>query len=132
MRSRHAGLTPMPANGESMKPSLRKILADSHIAAIAIAVLLFWMLSSAFRAPWDPLSRAADFLFTAVAIGGVPYIPSKLDFADRLMLFTTVTYFFTALISFGVAWLLSRWVYRVGPFRSLSNYRTQLVRRNRV
>lgn len=122
----------MSANDESMKPSLRKILADSHIAAIAIVVLLFWALISVSRVPWDPLSRAADFLFTAVAIGGVPYIPSKLDFADRLMLFTTLTYFFIALISFSSAWLLSRWVYRVGPFRSLSNYRSQPARRNHV
>jgi len=106
-----------------VRRSLRQILADSHVAAVAIAVLLFWALSSAIRIPWEPLSRVADFLLTAVAIGGVPYIPSKLDFANRLMLFNTLTYFFIALISFGGAWFLSRWVYRVGPFRSLSHYR---------
>lgn len=122
----------MAANSERVKPSLRKILADSHISTVAIAVLLLWALSSASRVLWEPLSRVADFLLTAVAIGGVPYIPSKLDSADRLMLFTTLTYFFAALINFGASWLLSRWVYRVGPFRSLRNYRTQLVRRNRV
>lgn len=35
-----------------MKPSLRKILADSHVSAIAIAVLLFWSLDSALWAFW--------------------------------------------------------------------------------
>jgi len=122
----------MPSNDESVRPSLRQILADSHISAIAIAVLLFWGLASTFRAPWDLLSRTADFLFTVMAIRGVPYIPSKLDFADLLLLLNTFFYFFTSLISFGAAWLLSRWVYRVGPFRSLSRYRTQLARRNHV
>ena len=106
-----------------MRRSLRQILADSHVAAVGIAVLLLWALSAAFRIPWEPLSWAADFLLTAVAIGGVPYIPSKLDLTDYLMLLSTFTYFLTALISFGGAWLLSRWVYRVGPFRSLSHYR---------
>lgn len=125
-------MTPVPANTGNVRTSLRQVLVDSHISAVAIAVLLLWALSSASRVLWEPLSRVADFLLTGVAIGGVPYIPSKLDSADRLMLFTTLTYFFTALIGFGAAWLLSHWVYRVGPFRSLSKYRTQLVRRNRV
>lgn len=52
---------------------LRKILADSHVSAIAIAVLLFWALDSAFWALWGPLSRATSFLFKAVAILDIPY-----------------------------------------------------------
>jgi len=37
----------MPTSGENVKPSLRESLADSDVAAVAIAVLLFWSLNSA-------------------------------------------------------------------------------------
>jgi len=33
-----------------VRPSLREILADTHIAAVAIAVLLLWTLDGTFRA----------------------------------------------------------------------------------
>jgi hypothetical protein len=39
---------------ESITRSLREILAESHIAAIAIAILLVWSLDSALRAHCDP------------------------------------------------------------------------------
>lgn len=114
-----------------MKRSLREILADSHIAAVATAVLLLWSLYSGFHALWSPLWRAATFLFTAVAILGIPYRgPATIE--DRLMLTTTSVFLFSALISFAAAWLLSRWVYGVGPLRSLSKHRTRLARRNHV
>lgn len=113
-----------------MKPTLREILADSHISAVAIAALLLLSLDWGFRALWGPFSRVAGFLFNAIAIFGIPYFSLRLDSADRLILITTITYLFSALISLAAAWLLSRWVYGVGPLRILSTYRTRLTRRN--
>jgi hypothetical protein len=120
----------MPTSGERVKPSLRETLAGSHIAAIAIAVLLLWSIDWGFRALWSPLYRATTFLVTAVAIRDVPYIPSTPTLADRVMLVSTLFYLFGALACIAAAWLLSRWVYGVGLLRSLSKYRARLTGRN--
>jgi len=72
-----------------MKRSLREILADSHIAAVAIAVLLLWTLTLAAWAFRIPLYRATEFAVTAVAIPGIPYSSHTWTGADRLMLITT-------------------------------------------
>src|SRR5258708_38018158 len=118
----------MTTSGESVKPSLRKILADSHIAAVAIAVLVLWSLDSAFWALWGPLSRSISFLFTAVAILGIPYFSRTLTSTDRVTLFITFSYLFNSFVYLAAAGLLSRWVYGMGPLRSLSKYRTRLAR----
>lgn len=120
----------MPTNRESVKPSLREILADSHISAVAIAVLILWSLEWAFRALWGPLSSVIGFLATAVAILDIPYFSTTLDVTDRFMLITTFSYLLGALTGFASAWFLSRWVYGVGPLRSLSHCRTRLTRRD--
>jgi len=111
-----------------VRPSLREILADSYVSAVAIAVLLYWSLYWGFSALWSILAHAASFLFTAVAILGIPYVSSTFTGADRLML----TVLFNAFVCFAAAWLLSRWVYGTGPLRSLSKCRTRLARRNHV
>jgi hypothetical protein len=69
------------AKRENMKPSLREILADSHIALVAIAVLLIWCFDSGFAALWDPIFSAISSLVTAVAILGLPYIPARFSFS---------------------------------------------------
>jgi hypothetical protein len=122
----------MPTSGESVKPSLRKMLAESHVSAVAIAVLLLWSLESAFWALWGPLSRAANFLFTALAILDIPYFSRTLTGADRFRLFTTYSYLFSSFVYLASAGILSHWVYGTGPFRSLSQYRIRLARRNHV
>jgi len=113
-----------------VKPSLRQVLADSHISAVAIAVLLLWSLDAGFRALWGPLFRAVGLLFTGVAIMGIPYF--SFGIADRLNLITTFSYVFGGITRLAAAWLLSRWVYGVGPLRSLGAYRSRLARRNHV
>jgi hypothetical protein len=122
----------MSTSVETVKPSLRKMLADSHVSAVAIAVLLFWSLDYAFWALWDPFSRAASLLFTPLAILGIPYLSRTLTLTDRLMLFTTFLYLFYSLVYLATAELLSRWVYGAGPLRALGKYRTKLTRRNHV
>jgi len=107
-----------------VKPSLREILADYHVSAVAIAVLLYWSLYWGLSALWSPLARAASFLFTAIAILDIPY--------DSFMLTTTLAFLFDAFVCLAAAWLLSRWVYGAGPLRSLSECRTKLTWRNHV
>jgi len=40
-----------------VKHRLREALVNSHVGAVAIAVLLLWALNNAFRAVWGPVSR---------------------------------------------------------------------------
>ncbi len=115
-----------------MKASLRQILADSHISAVAVAVLLLWSLEWGCLALLGALFRALHFLFTAVAILGIPYSSTTLTVEDRFLLITTFSDLFYTCISLGAAWLLSRWVYGVGPLRSLSKYHTRVTRRQHV
>jgi F0F1-type ATP synthase assembly protein I len=122
----------MQANGECVKTSFREILAESHISAVAIVVLLLWSLDSTVKALWGPLSAAARFLFTVVAILDIPYHSPALARVDRLMWIATGFNLFNASMSLAAAWLLSRWAYGVGPLRSLSKYRANTARRNHV
>ena len=103
-----------------MKGRLRKVLADSHVAAVTIAVLLMWMLDATFRGLWDPAYDLGAFVFTGIAIWDIPYIPPTLMVADRLMLITTGYFVYSAVVCFLAAWFLSRWVYGMGPLRSLT------------
>jgi|SRR5215469_5543298 len=102
-----------------MKRSLREVLADSEVAAVAIAVLLLWGFDAAFRSLWEPVLRLGVFLFTAIAIRGVPYYSSGLTIEDHLKLIVTLDLVYKAIVCFAAAWGLSRWVYSEGPFRSL-------------
>jgi|SRR5215470_9566648 len=112
-----------------MKGHLRQVLATSHVAAVAIVVLLMWTVDAAFRGLWDPIYRLGSFAFTAIAIWGVPYIPPMPTVLDRLMLFTTAIYLYSAIICCLGAWLLSRWVYGMGPLRSLPACGRKLIGR---
>jgi cation transporter-like permease len=89
-----------------VKYSLRQILADSHVAAVTITVLLLATIDSTFQALWGHISHAMEFPLTVV---------------DRLMLISSCSYLYLSVVSFSAAWLLSNWVYGVGPFRSLAH-----------
>jgi len=117
---------------EIMKPSLRQIVAHSHVSAVAIAVLLIWSFDSVLDAFWDPLLNAVSFLITAVALLGLPYIPPEFRFSRRIMFITTSYFLFNAFICLAAAWLLSHWVYGTGPLGSLKSYRERLSGRSHV
>jgi hypothetical protein len=109
-----------------MKPSFRQSLAESHTAAVTIAVLLLWSLDGAFRAFWAPAFRVVSFLFTTIAIFDIPYFDPTFTVVDRFTLITSFSYLYSAVISLLGAWLLSRWVYGIGPLRSLMSYGRKL------
>lgn len=104
------------------KPLLQ-VLAESHISAVAIAVLLLWSLDWGVRCLWTLVVPAADFVVTAIATRGIP------DAHTPAVWWTlTVLYLVSSFLNLAAAWLLSRWVYGVGPLRSLTAYRSH--RRN--
>jgi len=111
----------------NVKQHLRDILAESHISAIAISILLLWSLSSAFLALGQPFVALADYLVTAVAIVGIPS-SGPITLGDKVMLFITGQYLLSASMSFAAACVLSRWAYGTGPFRSLSQFRNAILR----
>jgi hypothetical protein len=119
----------MQLHGKSVKSPLRKVLADSHVAAVIIALLLLWALNFGFTALLEPLVRLADFLFTAIAISDVPYVSRHLTAEQESMLINTAAYSVSTIAVVVAAYFFSHWVYGVGPLRSLSAYRTRLVRR---
>ena len=112
--------------------SLRDTLAASHIAAIAIAILLFFFFEFLVRALWGPLPAATMFLATAIAIHGVPYIAKRLSLYEEAQLIEAAFFLFEASASLFAAWLLSRFVYGAGPFVSLKRYYPELTRRDHV
>jgi hypothetical protein len=111
---------------KNVKPALREILARSHVGAVAIVVLLILSSISLVRAISTPLPDVADYVATAVAILGVP--ARGFTRADRMTLIAAAGFLIDGWIAFAAAWLLSWWVYGVGPFRSLSLNRTRITR----
>ncbi len=109
-----------------MERFLRKTIADAHIAAVAIAVLLVWSLGSGIAALARPLLLVPGFVIDVLVIHSVSFN----WFVGGFVLIPTLQGLLSAVTSFGAAWLLSRWVYGVGPFRSLIECRTRLARRN--
>jgi hypothetical protein len=112
-----------------VRPTFRGVLADSHIGEVSIAVLLLRALESGVKAIPGPLFRFADFLVTAVAIRGIPFGSGTFTFIDLAI---PLGYLAEAMTAFAAAWLVSRWVYGMGPFRTLSRCRARLARRSDV
>jgi hypothetical protein len=117
------------ADGTSVKPSLRKILADSHVAAVAIAALLTFALQSFVDALWSPFVRVADFVLNAIAILGIPSGSWRFGFTDLNALTAALSYCLYAFISIVAAWLLSRWIYGMTPISMLRAYHARFARR---
>ncbi|HEV2288942.1 MAG TPA: hypothetical protein VGR81_08320 [Candidatus Acidoferrales bacterium] len=112
--------------------SLRETLVASHIAAVAVAVLILFSFDRLVRAILEALPTAAYFVATAIAIRGMPYVSSRTGLLDQFGLAPVLYNLFSAVVSFGFAYLLSRYAYGVGPFTSLRKYRPLLAGRNHV
>jgi hypothetical protein len=112
--------------------ALRQMLLDSHVSAVAIAVLLIWSVSYVLEGFWQPVFSTISFTMTAIAIRGLPFVPPRFSFAQREMIFVTCDELFNAAVSILAAIILSRWVYGMGPLRSLKMCHERLVRRDNV
>lgn len=120
----------MPTNGDVVTSPLHKALADSHVSAVAVAVLLFFSIGRLFVALLVPFSRVLDLLLMAIAVQGLPSV--SFTIADRIMMTTALTGLFKAFAGFAAAWLLARWIHGVGPFRCLTTLRAALPGRIRA
>ena len=112
------------------KSPLRKPLAESGIAAVAVAVLLLWSLVLGFWAIWTPFWRVAYYMVTAIAILGLP--TESFTFSDRATLFAALYYLLEAFVSLAAAWLLAGWAYGAGPLRALRESADSIKRRINV
>jgi hypothetical protein len=118
-----------------MQSSLREALIDSHVAAIAIAVLLFSSVSAAFMALWGPADFALSILASEAAIKpsladmNLEYVASRIVSEAPYNLPVWLSLLASALACLFAAWLLSRWTYGVGPLRALGSYRDKLSRK---
>ena len=106
-----------------MQAPHRKVLRDSHVAAIAIAALLAGSIEFLFNALLYPASQFLSFLAIALATHNTPYMPRTIDYAAHFIsLEMPIFNLGTALNSLACAWLLSLWVYGKGPLRVLRSY----------
>lgn len=109
-----------------VKPSFKKAIGDSYIAAVAIAILLVKFMDSSVRALWPFATRAFEYLLTAVLILDIPYFSGALWYVDFGTLLYSVV---TAGSSLGAAWLIAKWAYGFGPLQSLKHCRQRLLRK---
>jgi len=114
-----------------MQGSLRKALIDSHVAAIAVAILLFGFFEEATYALWEPGCRLFSFLVASIAVKThvIPYIPIDPDSLTEQMLRVSATDVVYALANLTGVWFLSLLVYGAGPLRVLGNYKGKLSRK---
>lgn len=109
-----------------MNRPIRETLAESHIAPIAMALLLVSALQSICGSASAPLFFLADYVITAVAIGGIP----SPDTSSHTLLWANSFFnLFTAVTDILFAWFLSRLVYGAGPFQVLNHYRSRVMGR---
>lgn len=106
---------------------IRRALAESHVAAVTIAVLILWAANDTFMAVWPFVSRAISFLFRAVAILDIPYFSTVLTAYDRISIVISASYAYSAVLSAIAAALASKWVYGGTPIKVLSLYRSKML-----
>lgn len=113
-----------------MKHSLRHTLADSHIAAIAIAVLFLFALRESGALLSHLLSDLVDSVAEAIAASDLAALRGAYQLLTvPIMLSVSLIVVFMVLASVVAACLLSYWVYGAGPFRGLRRYYTESARR---
>ena len=117
-----------------MKDSLRRVLSDSHVAPIAITLLLARSFFEGIDGLTPPMAYsilgAAIFLIVAVTERELPLISPSLSGTDLLLLSEGLPHLANAAACACAAWLLSRWVYGQGPLRSLRNAWSERSRRS--
>jgi Na+/H+-translocating membrane pyrophosphatase len=111
-----------------MLASLRKTLVHSHVAAIAIAVLLFVAVDNLFGALAYPVFQATLFIITGIAERELPYIPHHLNGAIYLEYLGSIVGFLHAFVALAGACLISFWSYGENPIRALITLRESLLR----
>jgi hypothetical protein len=113
-----------------MRASLRKTLISSHVAAVAIAVLIFQVLDDLVRAVGVPLlsaiTSASIWISLLVMERELPSDSAWSGIKTALIYTNWLSHFTRVVLVFAAIWLLARLVYGTGPFKCLSLYRDKL------
>ena len=118
-----------------MKPSLRKVLTDSYVAIVAIAMLVFGSIACLCQLVWFPFSRVPNFLsdvfvfFPGVQYADVQYAYSR-DLESIFGLEPFLLFLGVAIVYLIAAWVLSLWVYGAGPVEALIACHASLRRKH--
>lgn len=103
-----------------MKRSFRDVLAASHVAAVAIVLLLIWSLAATFQLLIGLVSELlVKFVFTFVAILGGPRHSYSASSPSDWFVATALLQGAVCLLA---AFLLSRFVFGKNPLRVLRDY----------
>ena len=97
-------------------------MADSHISAAAIVALYLRSIDEGIGAISNLLSHPLSTLFPSKTT--LDTIVPLIAYVDTFRLIDLISQVFVVLVGLAGAWLLSRWVYGVGPLRALNRYRT--------
>ncbi len=100
-----------------MRPSLKTILLESHVAIVTIAILLAECLIRLFQLVWVPTRQILDILIDAVEYPYVRHAFGGILNSDLIWMVL-----FDALPFLAAAWSLSFWVFGVGPIKALATY----------
>jgi hypothetical protein len=107
---------------ETVKTSLRNVLAESHVAPIAIAILMaraiVGMVDGLALPIGSGIFSAVVFVLAAITEREMPSAP-RLDFTGLLVLTKNIGSSEVAATCAIAAWLLARLVFGTGPIRFL-------------
>ena len=109
----------------SCDPSLKTVLHESQVAVVAIGILLSYGVLTLFQLIWVPARESLDIFIDAIRY---PYVLHR--FRDILNVQFICTLLFAALPYFAVAWILSIWIFRAGPFEAVIAYLATLRRKH--
>lgn len=97
------------------------MLCESHVAIIAIAMLLGQGVMWLFHIAWFPVNEAIGRLIDAIEY---PY--AGLSFNGIFGTQPVYMLLSEAVPCFVVAWIVSRFVFSAGPFEALITYRSRI------
>jgi hypothetical protein len=107
---------------------VRKALRDSHVAAIASAILLLQLIDSFFVAVEPAPSHIFYLLVRNVEMRYDPFFHPPVESPPLyLLLWLNIVCSVTSiLLSFFVTWMLCKWTYGTSPLKTLAELRRSL------
>ena len=97
--------------------TVRTVLIESHVAAVAILLLMSWSIADLLYALEPGIQHVLVFIGTAIAIVDIPTPPSP--FEIRMAVLRSSDYLIAALAQFGMAWVVSKALYKAAPISAL-------------
>jgi hypothetical protein len=107
---------------------IRKAVADSHVAPITAAILLFELIGAAFMVVLPAVSHVLYMAVRNAEMRHNPFFHPPLDTPPdyALLLSQFLAWVFYVCLSLLAAWALCQWTYGTGPLRTLAQLRNRL------